>query len=216
MLHSYFPAPSRVCSVASLLGVLVLASLHSSCCSLANRNSQFKDFRSSELVDGGKTVVIVSDSLSTNLLFRVGEHVSKNLFGCGVRCVVAGRPLGTDVEVIVPEAGKLLSEQVACVVALVEMSDGSAVSYAGRTTILNTGKLRFEGDTSLQYAKRLERETIRLVGMSIGLLVCPFPRCALSEWRTQKELDFKGRNLCPPCHGRAEKIMLESGMIKYR
>lgn len=55
------------------------------------------------------------------------------------------------------------------------------------------------------YRRRVLREAVRAVGGLLAMPECPMKTCALSEHKTLKELDEKGRGLCPPCMVRAAK-----------
>jgi hypothetical protein len=55
------------------------------------------------------------------------------------------------------------------------------------------------------YRHRLLKEVIRAVGGLLAMPTCPIWTCALSEHKALKELDEKGRGLCPPCMMRAAK-----------
>lgn len=70
------------------------------------------------------------------------------------------------------------------------------------TEISDDGLFNFESKVHLQ---RIEREVIRAIGGLLGLSECPMWTCVLSQHRNVKELDRKGRGLCPPCMIRLEK-----------
>lgn len=69
-----------------------------------------------------------------------------------------------------------------------------------------------ENKDAERYARRLEKECIRTLAIALGLPPCGFPRCAMSPYRTEQELDSKGRNLCPPCQVKAQKILKDKGV----
>jgi len=62
------------------------------------------------------------------------------------------------------------------------------------------------------YARRVEKESVRLVGELIGLKICPCPQCAMYLPQTESELDTKSRTLCPPCMGRAWDVLVAKGV----
>lgn len=66
------------------------------------------------------------------------------------------------------------------------------------------------------YRHRLEKETLRAVALLAGLEDCQWPRCALHPHRTVEELDFKSRNLCPPCQDRLREALQRSGVAVER
>ena len=61
------------------------------------------------------------------------------------------------------------------------------------------------------YARRVEKFAVSGVALQLGLIPCPFPRCALYQHETVQELDEKARGLCPPCMGK-----LPEAIERYR
>jgi len=61
------------------------------------------------------------------------------------------------------------------------------------------------------YARRVEKMAVAGVAMQLGMVPCPFPRCALYQHETVQELDEKARGLCPPCSGK-----LQEALERYR
>ena len=55
------------------------------------------------------------------------------------------------------------------------------------------------------YRWRVLKEAVRAVGGLMAMPECPMWQCALSKHKTLKQLDEKGRGLCPPCMVRAAK-----------
>jgi|GEM_PF-6585083 len=50
-----------------------------------------------------------------------------------------------------------------------------------------------------KFFRRVERQVMRIVGKSVGLLPCPNPFCCHSPYKTLEQLDSGSRNCCPPC-----------------
>ncbi len=57
------------------------------------------------------------------------------------------------------------------------------------------------------YARRVEKLAVAGVALQLGMLPCPFPRCALYQHETVQELDEKARGLCPPCMGKLPEVI---------
>ncbi len=80
---------------------------------------------------------------------------------------------------------------------------------------LNTASLRSGSPTDRPedpFARRVEKETIRLVATLLGMPPCPMPLCALCTAEDEEHLDAKGRTPCPPCLGKLEDILRARGI----
>lgn len=90
-----------------------------------------------------------------------------------------------------------------------------ATYVAGPVLIVDVAALRASLPTAKRnevYARRVEKETMGGIAKLMGMKECPFKRCAASAWKTTKELDLKGRNFCPPCHGKALATLEKKGV----
>jgi hypothetical protein len=92
--------------------------------------------------------------------------------------------------VVVAGGGKTNGQQMA-----VDMKAG--VGVVRIRTLRPPGDLTPEKKDVFQW--RIEKETMRSVALLAGMPDCPFPRCALRAHASEAEMDFKARNLCPPC-----------------
>ena len=63
------------------------------------------------------------------------------------------------------------------------------------------------------YLRRVEKESMRVIGESLGLPECPLPLCAMNQSKTERALDTKGWNLCPPCDVKAQAILKQKGVV---
>lgn len=91
---------------------------------------------------------------------------------------------------------------------------GQGVIVAGNTAALNIAALRISGGDSAadgKFVRRVEKESSAAIGRALGLKRCPNPNCALFDHASLKELDMKGRNLCPPCQQAAQKALKARG-----
>lgn len=78
--------------------------------------------------------------------------------------------------------------------------------------MVNVSALKPDGeDVTEQWARRVEREAMYVVGRLLGTQPCPFPQCAMMEHQTDFELDNKGRNICPPCMQKAIEALQKKG-----
>ncbi len=59
---------------------------------------------------------------------------------------------------------------------------------------------------------RIEKMATRVAGRLLGMKDCPMLRCALYLPQNSKELDQKGRNLCPPCQQKLGKLLKDKGI----
>ena len=107
---------------------------------------------------------------------------------------------------------KLMGKDDLCLVALMTVPEEVKFrDYAldsKRVALLNVWALK-TGDGSKKdvYEKRVEKESIRMIGKVLGLPVCPLPVCAMCVAASDKDLDAKGVTLCPPCSSKAEKAI---------
>ena len=60
--------------------------------------------------------------------------------------------------------------------------------------------------------RRVEKEAVRIVSRLLGMKDCPMLRCALYLPQNSKELDQKGRNLCPPCQQKLANLLKKKGI----
>jgi len=65
-------------------------------------------------------------------------------------------------------------------------------------------------------ARCVEKESVRLVAVSLGLSDCPNPQCALHKDRSVEQLLNKGRNPCPPCQRILHRILEVRGVSTKR
>ena len=80
-----------------------------------------------------------------------------------------------------------------------------------RTAVVNVRALKPEDNDAERFGRRIEREAMLSIGLLLGLDPCPNPQCAMWLYSNNEELDAKGRNYCPPCLDRAQKLALEKG-----
>jgi len=81
-----------------------------------------------------------------------------------------------------------------------------------KVSVINAKSLKPEDGDAERYARRIEREVMQSMGLLLGLSACPNPQCALWFYSTDKELDMKGRNFCPPCLQKIQQNAVAAGM----
>ena len=112
-----------------------------------------------------------------------------------------------------------------CLLVLVGPEGGSGVGReitlfpSNRLAVLDTGVLRpgkpDSADKEKTFKRRVEMESLRTVALLMGVPACPFWGCALQSHRTDKDLDRKSRNPCPPCQFKIRKKLREAGASPF-
>ena len=101
-----------------------------------------------------------------------------------------------------PPLEALVKDEIYCIVALImagEENDSYIAVYPNRKiAFVNARALMPADGDEEKYARRLEKETVRVVANLIGIPPAPDPRCATHAYRNDAGLDAKGNNLCPP------------------
>lgn len=80
-----------------------------------------------------------------------------------------------------------------------------------RVVVINVTDMR-EGADDETFARRLERQVIRGVGVLMGLEWSPNPESAMAHYETIEELDQMGRNLDPPWQVKLQERARELGV----
>lgn len=113
-------------------------------------------------------------------------------------------------------AGESIGEADVCLVVLAvpleELPNHGTQLPDQRTAVVNARLLKPEGGDEEQYGRRLEREVMMSIGLLLGLQTCPNPQCAMWLYSNDDELDMKGRNFCPPCLDRVQKLAMGKGL----
>ena len=144
----------------------------------------------------------------------------KESFRCPVR-VLPGRPVLAESPSSQAEAlAKLLTGRDLCLLALInvpqEVTFVQAVFPSSRVAMLNVSRLERDEDgaqaDAVRRTRRVKKESVRLLGLMLGLRDCPNPLCAMYQSRNDMELDRKGDNLCPPCYVRAQALLRAAGV----
>jgi len=151
----------------------------------------------------------------TNLEARVAGFVEANT-GCKVRKLAEPYVLES-FEAETNRLARLSSKDDVCLVALfntiqTNMAFCKAVFQADRIGICNIGLLRNEDAIKSQADqeiadRRVEKESMNIIGTLIGLPPCPFPLCVMHSSQSLEDLDSKGRNFCPPCHSKSQDLL---------
>lgn len=164
-------------------------------------------------------VLVGIAQLDKALLVRVRDYLAET-FACPVRTEIRPNLVMKDPTKQGMELAKLLKEGDVALVAWMNVPQDvkfrEALFISKSVGILNVWAMRpkmlGEIDEHEQYAQRLEKESVRVTGSLLGLSPCPMPRCALCRTTTERALDEKGRNLCPPCRGKALRVLETKGI----
>lgn len=113
-------------------------------------------------------------------------------------------------------ARSAMSDDEVCLVVLAvpleDFPQHGVVLPEDRLAVVNVRALKPADDDTERYGRRLERETMMGIGMLLGLEPCPNPQCAMWLYTHDEELDAKGRNYCPPCLDRVQKLAMAKGL----
>jgi hypothetical protein len=80
-----------------------------------------------------------------------------------------------------------------------------------KVVVVNVNLMR-EGADDEKFARRLERQVIRGIGVLLGLEWSPNPTSAMASYTTLEELDQIGRNLDPPWQLKMQQRARELGL----
>ena len=163
-------------------------------------------------------VLVPVGPISVDLMNRIKSSILDN-YTCGVRVGELQKSMANSMEEEGKELAKLMNKSDLCVLGLVnipeEVSLREATLRSSSVGLLNVwalkpGKIESE-ENKEQYARRVEKESLNVIGKLLGLDICPSPQCALSLANTEKQLDAKARDLCPPCRMKAEQAIRAFG-----
>ncbi len=153
--------------------------------------------------------------LDVAVLTRVKQHVEKQLFVAvalaPASVPAAGGPAGEAKRFGV--ASNVMTYTV-CLVAVGKPGEARGTVFPKeKVAVLNVeayselnpaaGPL----DAQEIIARRIEKESLRALVNMIGVPPCPLAQCCLWPAQTFKQIDEKGRGLCPPCARKADKLM---------
>ncbi|MDI6773897.1 MAG: hypothetical protein QME60_00660 [Verrucomicrobiota bacterium] len=153
------------------------------------------------------------------LLDRVVRHVGAVMW-CPTRVLAGQKKPANLSEAAAKELAGLIGQDNICLLALANLPDKkdsrNAVFASHGVAMLNVASLKPSAttgkDAAESYARRVEKESVRLVAMLLGVDPCPMPLCALRLTKDEEGLDAKGRNACPPCQGKIEKTLRGKGV----
>jgi predicted Zn-dependent protease len=171
--------------------------------------------------ESGKGIAFVTvGDLDQPLFDRVAGWLGANYYCPIHRKAHQKRVASTAPEALAAALARLATANDVCLLVLVdtsrELGFRESISISNHVALLNVRALRpAKLDTPAaqeQYGRRVEKESMSLVGRLIGLSPCPMPQCCLSSSDTEQKLDEKGRNLCPPCNIKARGILESKGV----
>ena len=118
---------------------------------------------------------------------------------------------GASIHSVLTAATECRKRDVICVLVLARSAQAVSIKNASMVTnsiaVVYPDALRPQNGKSDVFAHRVETESLKAVMLAVGLPVCPFPLCAMSDFADEAELDGKSRNLCPPCHEKMKRLL---------
>ncbi len=165
--------------------------------------------------------VVVVGNVDGKLLERVEAWLNANFRPLKCARRDAGK-LSADLpaEQLAPKLRAVAASDDLCILAVVQNAGDRGIDRAVFATnsiaivypeALKTRSVKLPA-ASERYSRRVEKECIRAVALALGLRPCAFPLCAMYGYANEPELDIKGRNLCPPCQMKMEKLLAEKGV----
>lgn len=167
--------------------------------------------------DKSIAIVLVGD-VDEGLAERVRAFVSRQL-GVALLMKPPRKHLSGTLEEQLSALTPLISETDLCLLALSDadhdVESHGIIHRALRIGIVNTKALRPSpieaAEARERYGRRAEKESMRAIGHLLGIKTCPMPMCALCDYRTDEQLDAKGRNFCPPCQEKMRRALSHAG-----
>ena len=171
------------------------------------------------VVSSGNHIAIVAvGNIDQAEMDRVLENVKTRLTPSvqvlPPRKLVGGVSMGEEAAAL----KELKGEGVLGVVGIVEM--GGEVEAHGTyfpdllVGVVNYVALGADQPSSEVLSSRLQKETLRAVGLIAGMQPCPLFLCAMYHNKTLSQLDKKGHGPCPPCFDTIFKPLAdERGMV---
>lgn len=120
-----------------------------------------------------------------------------------------------EAEALIP----LVTEQRLVVIGLAlpeaDIEQHGLVDPAARVGVVNARALRPADGDGERYARRLEKETVRAIGLLVGLKPVPIPYSALYPYQDEQMLDAKARTLDPPSLMEFKRIARDKKLQGY-
>lgn len=130
---------------------------------------------------------------------RIRAFVERNS-GIATRRIDAPDTAGESLGEILDALADLNSPEHACVVFLYAgdqvFEEHAVYRYESGVGIVNAALMKTDDEE--QYLRRLEKLSMRSVGLLMGVEMVPNPQSAMWSYRTMNELDAMGRNFDPP------------------
>lgn len=147
------------------------------------------------------------------MMERIVGHLAANLHTTPkvlpAKGLSGAKELSAEAKALAP----LVAGEVVCVIGVAAFPAGTSghgsVVPDAKCAILNATALKPEPYDAEDYGRRLEKEAIRCAGLLLGMPPCINPRCALFHYTNNEQLDAKGRNFCPPCQVKFDKLQAE-------
>lgn len=149
------------------------------------------------------------------LVTRLRDYVETNIGG-PTRTLTPREPRASSLDKQGEAAASMMSSDDVALVVLVapkaEIESHTVVLPHKHVVVINTTSLKPEDGAREKYARRLERQVLRGLGVILGLQPCPNPHCVLCTFKSENAIDMMGRAYCPPCSERVQKAAREAGL----
>ena len=137
--------------------------------------------------------------LSDAHMERVRAFVQRNT-SIATRLLEPQSASGEDFSEILDTLAPLRTSEHACIVFLYAGEDTfeehTVYRYESGVGVVNAALMQTEDEE--RYLRRLEKLTMRSVGLLLGVEMVPNPHSAMWSYRTMSDLDAMGRNYDPP------------------
>ena len=163
--------------------------------------------------------VVVVGAPASNLQARICRHIAEEC-DWATRQILLPPKLAQSPEYQAIMISKKLNPDDLGAVALLNIPNSDATFRSGvfssaKVGLLDLGWLRVGPNGSriseAVFRLRVRKESLRLVGLLLGLRDCPYPRCCMRLCDGYRELDKKGTDFCPPCQIVAERALGATG-----
>jgi hypothetical protein len=164
----------------------------------------------------GKTIAVVGvGDIDVGTMEAVRQFAEENsLFK--VRLLPALQPVGGTLDQEGSAAAKTMGDNDLFVVAVVmpkeDIKAHGVYLPDARVAVVNALAMKPTEDKKDFFTRRLQRQTVRSIGMLMGLEACPNPQCCMTSYRNVEEMDQIGMNFCPPCWDKEEKLGKAKGL----
>jgi len=151
----------------------------------------------------GKDIAVVgAGAVDAGLVQRVGDFVRQNVM-LPVRIAPETEIKGKTLEEI-GQAALAAKADTDVVLGVMAAPEEPAEALAAtlpenRVVVVNVAALKPADGDAERHGRRVETQAMRGVGLLLGVKPCLNPQCALWSGGEPEDIDYMGRNFCPPC-----------------